>query len=318
MGQDTEDLALSENIYSYMKAMSDIDEVKNDPMFSSIMSETEELVYSHLGKVPGKQALKDLNFVQSSLSEGSDKESISSDLDSIRHEAVQNGVYDKAEDWVTEFSVRKDREKDPSILEKKSFISSGLNSRENTEPVKTEEKVISIQKPAGKKLLIRYISLSAAALIAVMLLIGRLTPSSDPAKIYSSFYEPYKVVLPATRGENNSSDDPVITGKTLYRSGNYKAALDVFSKLTGPQSTGETLLLMGLSNLETGNLEAATADFTAVISESGPPTKDAKWYLGLTCLRNGNTAKASELFESLSKTDGFYSKRSQKILRRLR
>jgi TolA-binding protein len=304
---------LAGDIDSYMKAMTDIDEVKNDPSFDSIMSETAGLVNMHYNKVPAKQTVKDLEFIKESLTDPQDKESINKELEILRLEGVSSGVYEETEELVSDFYSRSGREKDSGIIEKKSFIAAGLAAQEEAADYKTTSR--TEEKPARKIYLVRYVSLTAAAMIALMLLIGSLTPSSDPGKIYNSFYEPFRTLTGTTRGENNTS----IPGKTLYREGNYKAAEEAFSKLSANEkSSGEVLFLLGLSNLETGKYQSAVGNFNAVINESGQFAKDAKWYLALTYLKTGEIGKATELFQSLSKSEGFYMKPSQKILRRIK
>jgi TolA-binding protein len=318
MGQDTEDLALSENIYSYMKAMADIDEVRNDPSFNLVMSETAGLVNKHYDRVPGKQAINDLNFIKESLSEPLDKESVSSELEMLRTEAAANGVYEETQGWVSDFYSRSDSEKDSAILEKKRFIAAALSSGEENKVEKEIKSSGTEEKRPAKRYIVRYISLSAAAVIAVMILIGSLGTSSNPGKIYSSFYEPYKAVPYITRGSDQSSTF-FNEGVRLYNSGDYKGSQEAFSKMTAPSGiSGQALLLLGLSNLENGNYGSAVNNFIGVINEAGEYSKDGKWYLGLLYLKTGETTKASELFESLSKSEGFYMKPSQKILRRLR
>jgi lipopolysaccharide biosynthesis regulator YciM len=75
---------------------------------------------------------------------------------------------------------------------------------------------------------------------------------------------------------------------------------------------------LGITELEIGNYSRAVELLEGVTDRQGEFYKEATWYLGLAYIKSGNKIKASECFKVLSRSPGFYSDRSEKILRRLK
>ena len=74
----------------------------------------------------------------------------------------------------------------------------------------------------------------------------------------------------------------------------------------------------GVTELELGNYGRAIDLLGGVVNQKSTYAKEATWYLGLAYIKSGNKVKASECFELLTRSHGFYSNRSEKILRLLR
>ncbi len=165
----------------------------------------------------------------------------------------------------------------------------------------------------------RYTSLAAAAVIAAVLLLRSLIPSDDPQKIFSKYYEPFNAVSSITRSADAGESESFSRAITSYKSGEYKAAATGFSEamLSGTESFSAGFFL-GVTEIELGNYDKAIEHLNGVVNQKSGFTKEAYWYLGLAYIKSGNNIKATECFEILARSPGFYSARSEKILRLLR
>jgi hypothetical protein len=75
---------------------------------------------------------------------------------------------------------------------------------------------------------------------------------------------------------------------------------------------------LGMTHLALGNYNQAASLLEGVAGRQGEYSKEARWYLGLIYLKEGDKVKASINFEFLAQSSDYYSERSGKILRRLR
>jgi hypothetical protein len=75
---------------------------------------------------------------------------------------------------------------------------------------------------------------------------------------------------------------------------------------------------LGITEIELENLDKSIELLGEVAAQRGEYAKEATWYLGLDYIKSGNKIKASECFELLARSPGFYADRSEKILRRLK
>ena len=78
------------------------------------------------------------------------------------------------------------------------------------------------------------------------------------------------------------------------------------------------MFYLGITQIALGDYNQAITVLAGVANQAGELTKEARWYLGLAYIKAGNRAKASECFELLAQSSGFYRERSEKILRRLK
>jgi TolA-binding protein len=161
--------------------------------------------------------------------------------------------------------------------------------------------------------------LAAAAIIGAVFLIRSLLPSDDPQKIFNKYYEPFRAVSSVTRSTGSGERESFTKAIGSYKAGDYKTAATGFSEamLNGTESFSAGFFL-GITEIELGNYDKAIDLLGGVVNRKSEFTKEATWYLGLAYIKSGNKIKASECFESLARSPGFYSSRSEKILRLLR
>jgi tetratricopeptide (TPR) repeat protein len=308
-----DDNGLFREIGSFMRAKLDIEDVKNDPSFNITRNYVKEMISDYNKTVSEKINLKvNEKFIKESLTEGISK-----------YKSHDNFTDSKAEirmltaDWVKEWHRNQQMKgtPDPKAEERKDFITASLKA----EPVETrEETKIEKKKGISRSLLVRYISLSAAAVIGVVILLNTLLPSSTE-NLFNSYYTPFNAISPVTRNASNGNEEIYSSAINNFKAGDYKSAVTEFSEvnLRNP-ATGSPLFYMGLSNIELGNFSRAVSELSTIAAGSGEYVKEAQWYLGLAYIKTGEKLKAAECFEKLAQSPGFYHNRSEKILRRLK
>jgi TolA-binding protein len=313
---DQGDQGLFETIGESMKGYLDIEEVKNDPALSATREAVRNMVSDYSRNLSVTR--ENERFIKNILEEEKPVYKITDELKYIRQEIDDKKLSLITSEWVKEWHEKKQKigEKDPKSEEIRNFITEALSSP-NAEPA--SPRIDGHKKSYSRKLFVRYISLSAAALIGAFMLIRTLLPATNPENLFNSYYKPFDAVSPVTRSINNNEADLFSSSINCYKTGDYRGAVAGFDVVLSkePQS-GQARFLLGLSHLALADYNAAISALSDVANASGDYGKEAKWYLGLSYLKTGNPQKARECFESLSKSDGFYRERSEKVLRRLR
>lgn len=303
---DNEDRALFETMGDYMKGQSDIEDVHNDAAFNKTQDAVMVMISDYNKNRSGNR--ENEKFIRENLSEEVSDDLLSDEIKSIKQEIEKNKLNEVTADWVREWHEKKQRTgiSDPKSEEIRNFITDAINEKQKV-PVKT------------KKLFIRYVSLTAAAMIGAFILLRTLLPSSEPGKVFSAYYKPFEALSSVTRSINNAETDKYSEAVESYKSGDYQKSAAEFAGLMEKYPASVTMrFFLGLSQLSLENYGQAENLFSGVLNEQGEYTKEARWYLGLTYLRTNNIQKAEECFVILARSDGYYRESSEKILRRLK
>jgi TolA-binding protein len=312
----SKDSALWGMIDKYMKGWFDLEEVRNDPARPGMKNIVNDMISDY--KQKRIQNKDDEKFIRDNFTVEKRETKVSDEIDQIKLEIDYNKINEIAEDWVKEWHEKGNKD-DGSYRKKeeiRDFITSSLKNEKSDREIEFNHKLITGSKRSS---LVRYISLSAAAAIALFVLIRILLPASDPDKIYSSFYEPFNVISPVTRSFPAIEADDYSAAVEKYKLGDYQAAASEFSNAILKDNSAITpRFFMGITHLELGNYDQAVNLLSNIIDRSGEYDKEAEWYLGLAYLKTGEKDKASACFELLAKTPGFYHERADKILRRLK
>ncbi len=321
--RNADDNELFSEISSYMKAKLDIEDVKSDPFFNSAMDSVKEMLSDYNRTISeNKNTKENGEFIRKSIEQTDNKEIQEPkrirEINEIIIEKGRSDISILTADWVREWHKKKQMEvaTDPKAEERKEFITASLKS----EPAEAEEEIKVVRKKSIRKtIFIRYISLSAAAIIGAVILIGSLLPSSDPEKLFDSYYTTFDAILPTTRGITNEADALYTSALKSYKSGDFRAAEAGFAKIDAKDlSEGSPTFLLGLTCIELGKYNEAINYLSSAASGSDDNVKEAGWYLGLVYLKTSDVGRASECFQTLAISPGFYSERSEKLLRRLK
>jgi len=318
MLKNSGDAALFESFGEYIKGMNDLEEVMKDPS----LSETDKVVKKMLSNYTENTSKHsdDEKFIRQVFNEADQDIKIAEEVRKIKLEINEKQISELTAEWVKEWHEKRQKgtEKDEKTKEIKDFITSSLEAdNEDNKPDAVQVAATEISKPSRTSI-IRYISLSAAAVIAVFLVIRTLFPSSDPDKLYSSLYEPFKIMSPVTRGA--SSENNTYSGAVeRYKLGQYDiAAMGFADAIRSDTSLFAPRFYLGVTQMALGNLNQAVNILNNISERGGEYSKEAKWYLGLAYIKTGKPEKAKDCFEYLAKSPGFYSERAEKVLRRLK
>jgi TolA-binding protein len=310
------DPELFEIIGEYMKGWLDQEDVKNDPGFSTADRAVDDMIRDYNKHINGNK--ENEKFIREILASGTETNNLEDELAGIRKEINDNKLDAITSEWVQEWHKKKQRigTVDPKSEEIRSFITNSINSSAVKEE-NIEKK--GGTKTFGRKLFARYASLLAAALIGTFIVIKTLLPSSDPGKLFNSYYKPFDAVSPVTRSIGNPESEKYSSAIESYKTGNFQQAATGFTDLLEKdQYVVASQFFLGLSQLALNNNDQAINLLTVVANKRGEYGKEARWYLGMAYLKTADKQKAAECFRSLAGMDGYYKVRSEKILRRLK
>jgi hypothetical protein len=312
-----EDSALFDSISEYMKGRLDLEEARNDPGLPEIDKVVQSMItdYKH-NKHTDKS---DANFIRDIFSNDM-PESVLNELVHIKKEIISSNVNDISAEWVKEWHDKRQKQgtADNKAVEIENFIKDSLESEGpdvGIEPFESETP--DSKRVKIRPLMLRYISLTAAAVIGTFILINSLWPVYDSNKMFETYYAPAKIISPVTRGNTDGADSYAIAIES-YKNGDYQTADIGFSSAILKDTSPSLLFHLGVTRIATGNYDNAIEILSNLSSDPGEYAKETYWYLGLAYLKTGNKKKAEDCFTILAKTPGHYGDRSKKILRRLK
>lgn len=156
--------------------------------------------------------------------------------------------------------------------------------------------------------------LLAAAVIAIII-VARFALMSNltTEDLYEENFRPYpNVFQPAVRGERLANDRA--EAFKAYDKGDYARAATLFTAILNRGDDAESLLLLGNCNLILGNTQAAIANFSRLSSTSAELSLQAKWFLALAHLRNGDERRARPLLNEIAGMNVSYAAKAKEIL----
>jgi tetratricopeptide (TPR) repeat protein len=301
----------------FVRAQLDLDEIMNDRLLNETRTAVQEMISDYKRNTPKKS--ENESFIRNTFADALSEKHIKDEIKEVKSESSKNDLDEITAEWVKEWHREKQSlgKSNKAEEERKDFISSALEN-------KTEEELQTVVSEKNKNrskvrsLYIRYISLSAAAVLGAFILIRTLAPV-DPEKLYESYYTPYKALSPVSRGDNGTASTLYSSGINLYNAGNYAGAASSFSEaIKKDPSYGSPIFFLGLAELALGNFDGAIKNLDISVMQGNEYQKEALWYMGLAYLKKGEKAKASECFKKLSEKNGYYSERSEELLRRLK
>jgi hypothetical protein len=312
----SEDSSLFEAISDSMKGQMDLEEVRNDPSLPEIETDVITMISDYYTNCVNNSANK--NFVRDSFFVTNGEENIAKEISDIKFEIHKSNVNELTAEWVKEWHEKKKRDvlRDSNNRKIREFVTSSLEAEKIDAEIKPE-----IKESTGIKrsLLIRYVSLSAAAVIGAFILIRTLLPSHDPEMLYNSYYKPFDAISSVTRGINENKQNGFSAAVESYRIGDYPTAAAGFSNvLLNDTSIIAPHFFMGITQMALGKYSQAVSLLSSIAGRPGEYRKETIWYLGLACLKTGEKEKASDYFKLLAQSPGFYSEPSGEILRRLK
>ncbi|QOI98432.1 MAG: tetratricopeptide repeat protein [Flammeovirgaceae bacterium] len=139
---------------------------------------------------------------------------------------------------------------------------------------------------------------------------------ATPQELFAENFKLYPNVFePITRGETQQSKRTVAFA--AYEAGNYTEAAALFTDLLAEKEEAGMLMLLGNCNLVLGNTAEARNQFIKLINDFDDLDNQAKWYLGLSYLKEGDAKTAQLIFQELSNSEYSYSSKAKQLLNKL-
>jgi tetratricopeptide (TPR) repeat protein len=160
------------------------------------------------------------------------------------------------------------------------------------------------QKGGGKIIFIQrklMVAASIALLAAVSVWLYTIN-GNKYEKLYAAYYKPDPGLMSAM----GVSDNYIFNKAMLeYKTGNYKKAIDEWSKLKTSTAPNDTLnYFLGAAQQADGNNATAIALLQSMANDTAKPFyKDACWYTGLALLKQGNINEAIPYLEKSGRTE---------------
>jgi len=170
----------------------------------------------------------------------------------------------------------------------KERLNSYHNNIKKNHPQKGSSKIIAL----NSKLLV---AASVALLAAVSVWLYTLK-ANKYEKLYAAYYKPDPGLMSAMGiGDNYLFNKAMLD----YKTGNYKKAINEWSKLKTSTSSNDTLnYFLGAAQQANGNSTAALMLLQSMAADTAKPFyKDACWYTGLALLQQGNINEAIPYLE---------------------
>ena len=163
----------------------------------------------------------------------------------------------------------------------------------------------------------RWYVLAAAVIALVIVARFALMPSVSSEDLYKENFRPYlNVFEPTVRGKAEATDRT--EAFNTYDRHDYERAASMFKTILQNKPDAEVLLLLGNCNLILGNTSEAIQNFSQLSSESKELSVQAKWFLSLAYLKDGDEAHAVPLLKELAATDSSYAAKAREILNALK
>lgn len=188
-----------------------------------------------------------------------------------------------------------------------------LRSLEASQPYKTSGK----RNPRIFQLYWKPLAIAASILLIATLWIVS-TRSSTPLneRLYAQYYEPFD--SPGTGLTRGVEDEltPKARAYVAYDAGNYVEAAQLFEEAISGNDNAIMHLCLGNAYLKLGQTKKAEKVFQHILTEHVDLVTQAKWYLALTYLSEGNLERTRANLWEISKSST-YGEKARKLLKEL-
>ncbi len=160
---------------------------------------------------------------------------------------------------------------------------------------------------------IYWYSVAAAACVGILALILVLPSRDTTGKLFDSYFKPYPNVFePTLRG----SEVEIARAQAFqaYEQGDYERASVLFKQLLNEREEAGILLLLGSANLMLNKTAEARSNFNALLEHYDNLDIEARWYLGLVSLKDGNKEKAISYLKKVASSESVYAPKAREIL----
>ncbi len=184
--------------------------------------------------------------------------------------------------------------------------------------LKEIEKRASQPRTLSKTLRLDAWYFKVAAAIIIVVVAGRLLlpTHEDSEELFQAYFKPYPNTFePTMRGADEVTQRSEIF--LAYDQHNYQKALEGFNEILSKGNDPAVLLLAGNANLALGNVDEAKNNFRILIKNFDELDTQAKWFLSLCYLKEGDIDQARMMLEELGGTEIFYANKAKELLKKV-
>ncbi|MEO1516843.1 MAG: tetratricopeptide repeat protein [Bacteroidota bacterium] len=141
------------------------------------------------------------------------------------------------------------------------------------------------------------IALVLTVIVLALIYLSR-SPADTPEVLFADAYDAYEW----TAGTRDTSQTKQVPWRQLYQAKRYGDVLPLLEQhLQEGNNSSRLQLLLGICKLETNDPEGAREAFQLILQKNDPRFSDhAKWYTGLSFLKQGNASAAKTFFQQLA------------------
>lgn len=179
-----------------------------------------------------------------------------------------------------------------------------------------KEKQRAIWMPISR-VAIATIAASLALILSIGGLLSRQTTSDT--NLYNKYYQSYQTAG-IVRSGNTTMDNTLTVALQKFNAQEYESALALFQQVIAyDQKNPVGHFYSGVSYQETGRFTKAIEEYEIVIKDKDNLfVEQAEWYIGLCYLQTQERKKAYRQLDRISKSNSYYSKKADAIVRRLK
>lgn len=209
------------------------------------------------------------------------------------------------------------RKKTDNLLKRHNMIDL-RNKLAGIEKSRKAREIISINRKKA--------ALRSAAAVAGFVIIGTMllfiNRSQTPEEIFRNNFTLYEPGGTVRNSVNSSGTEAVLYLKALelYRQGDFSGAAGLFREyLKNRPGHMEAHLVYGVTEMKISDYPEAEKSFNTIISDGNNMYIDnARWYLAQCYLKTNNSYAARKELLNISRSKNVFSKKAEKILRKLR
>jgi tetratricopeptide (TPR) repeat protein len=165
----------------------------------------------------------------------------------------------------------------------------------------------------------------AAAIVGILITVGVMvySPKESSEELFQAYFKPYTNVFDPTKRGSKPTESTQITDSTqrskafkAYDAGDYQKAADHFTRAYKEKPEAGVLLLLGNCNLILNNTQEAEKNFNTLYKDFDELDIQAKWFLSLCYLKDGDIDKARKELNELGETEVFYAEKAKELLKK--
>lgn len=179
-----------------------------------------------------------------------------------------------------------------------------------------KERHRSIRMPLSK-IAVASIAASLALLLSLGGILTRQSVTDDD--LYGQYYQSYETTG-IIRSGNATMDNTLTAALQKFNAQEYETALELFQQVIAYDSKNPVgHFYSGVSYQETGRFNKAIEEYEIVVKDKDNLfVEQSEWYIGLCYLQTQDRKKAYRQLERISRSDSYYSKKAEAIIRKLK